>query len=163
MEKDLAYLKYLIDEEIYFIEESKQSEIIDPMSDQEAKKQNDPAFEDTTVIFIDYPGNRDMPDLYKDFLYKILKAVDLDPEKVAMVYSEDLHVITLDKILNCRIITFLVQIPDHFSSLANMEKYEIHTWHQNQVILCDSLESIHKDTTLKRQLWSQLKILYDIQ
>jgi hypothetical protein len=163
MDGDSTYLKYLIDEEIYFINESKQPEITDqnPVPDSEPDKI--PTFHNKTVLFLEYTGEQGIPDSYQDFLSKILTAVGLDIKKTELIYSEDINSIKIDNLDSCKVITFLSRVPDNLSNLTNKEKYKIHALHKNQLILCDPLEAIYEKTALKRKLWDQLKILYGIQ
>jgi len=163
MDNDSSFLKYLIDEEIYLINESGQNEITDPKPAKESESFKNVVFENTTVIFLDYHRKQGLPELYQDFLSKILKSVELDPEKVEMIYSEDLKNYTEDSFEECKVIAFLSKAPDNLSTLMESEKYKIKTTQSNTFFLCDSLEAINEDTTLKRKLWDQLKMLFNIQ
>jgi len=163
MDKDSTYLKYLIDEEIYRIEESQQPDIGDPDPVQGPKPDKIQAFHNKTVILSEYIKEEGIPVPYKKFLSKILEAVGLDLESAVLIYAEDINSITLDQLDACKVIAFLSQVPANFSNLAAKEKYRISALHKNQFILCDPLETIHEDRILKRKLWDQLKILYGIE
>jgi hypothetical protein len=164
MSWDSSYLKYLIDEEIYFIGETRQEDIAEPESEKkpEIPQGQPPVFHNKTLIFLEYPKKQGLPETSNDFLSKILKAVHLDIRKVELVFSEEKNVIYVNNLTGCKIIAFLSKIPDQFSGLENSERYIIHALHKNQLVLCDPLEAIQDDKDLKRKLWNQLKILYSI-
>lgn len=163
MDQDATYLKYLIDEEIYIINESKQPEIVEPDLNPDSEPDKIPTLHNITVIFLEYSEEQGMPDPYQDFLSKILASVGLDIKKTELIYSENINSIKIDNFDSCKVIAFLSKVPDNLSNLTNKDKYKIHALHKNQLILCDPLEAIYEDTALKRKLWDQLKILYGIR
>ena len=67
MEEDSSYLKYLIDEEIYQINEAEQKKIIDSKAEQEIETDQNPVFKNITVLFIDYTRKQGLPDVHHDY------------------------------------------------------------------------------------------------
>jgi DNA polymerase III psi subunit len=161
MDKDISFLKYLIDEEIYILNEVYQNETNDSESLKETESDQNQLYENNTLIFLEYPEKNALPESYQNFLSKILGSVDLDPGRVEMIYSEELNNITADDFKNCTVIAFLSEVPDNLSVLFDSDAYVIRSFQKNKSLLCDPLEAINTDTALKRKLWEQLKVLYD--
>jgi len=159
---DASYLKYLIDEEIYIIKEVDRNKTIGSKPVKETETEQNPLYDNATVIFLEYPEKQSLPEVYQNFLSKILGSVELDPTKVKMIFSEDLKNIAEDDFENCKVIAFLSQDQDNLSSLFNSPRYKVKTLKKNKFLLCDSLDLINNETVLKRKLWEQLKMLFGV-
>jgi len=160
MENDTSFLKYLIDEEIYVINDAdrKKSEGENLNSHDEQIQ----LYTNANVILLDFPEEESLSLQYQDFLSKILKSIGLNPSNVEKIFSEDLKNLSRHNFEDSTVIAFIKQIPDNLSDILDSERYSIKTSGNNKFILCDSLEVIDEDTTLKRYLWDQLKVLYQI-
>jgi len=192
MEQDTSFLKFLIDEEIYMINENKPEIVSEPDVENEPDIENEldiedepdienepdvppgeifesPAlnrqrlkFRNTSVVLLDYQDMNSLPKVNNELLAKILKSVKLDVDEVVKVFKEQFDQINEKSFENCSIIGFFLHLPANLSPLFSTPPYKIGTSGNNKFLYCDQLEMIHEDKALKRKLWEQLKVLYNI-
>ena len=192
MEADEVFLKYLIDEEIYMIEDKnipdpgdeinkvedniligtsdKKNTTKDVRNETKAVETGDGSFEDnpaieyrnTTILLIDNDNLSLMSPGHADFLTKILNSVNLSLESIEMVFKVEFDKLEADSFTNCHVIAFLPYIPKHLNHLFKEDRYTINIVRGNQFLACDPLNVLSEDKTLKRKLWEQLKLLYGI-
>jgi DNA polymerase III psi subunit len=160
MDADTSFLKYLIDEEIYIIAERNTSDVEN--TDLESGKNQYSQYENSTVLLLDYADQSSIPEEHHEFLKKVIKSVYLDPASVENIFNEEVRAVNEEYFNNCTVIAFLKQLPANLSLIFTEERYEVLTSGKNKYLLCDTLEEIIKDTSLKRNLWEQLKILFRI-
>jgi len=162
MNDESIFLKYLIDEEIYLIDDKNNKKQSDPDSQEVDKHKRTEISKDRTILLLDYSNDREMPGSDKEFLQKILLSVNIDQKEVNNLYREDIKDFSIEDYANCKIIAFLDQIPDNLSALFNSERYVANTYLNHKVLWCDPLDKTKDEKILKRKLWDQLKILFEI-
>lgn len=192
MEADEVFLKYLIDEEIYMIEDKnipdpgeeiskvEDNVLIDTSDKKKTTKDvknetkavetgdvslvDNPAIEyrNTTILLIDNDNLSLMSPGHVDFLAKILNSVNLSLESIEMVFKVEFDKLEADSFTNCHVIAFLPYIPKHLNPLFTEDRYTINIVRGNQFLTCDPLNVLSEDKTLKRKLWEQLKLFYGI-
>jgi len=192
MEADEVYLKYLIDEEIYMIEDKNipdpgdeinkaednilidtsdnKNTIKDVKNEIKAAETGDVSFEDipaneyrnTTVLLIDNDNLSLISPDHADFLTKIINSVNLSLESIEMVFKVEFDKLEADSFTNCHVIAFLPFIPKLLNPLFAEERYTINIVKGNQFLACDPLNILSEDKSLKRKLWEQLKLIYGI-
>ena len=192
MEEEEVFLKYLIDEDIYIIEDKnitspddeiskvEDNDLIDTSNKKNTTKnvknetkaaeagdvslEDDPAVEyrNTTVLLIDNDNLSSMSPDHGDFLSKILNSVNLNLESIEMVFKVEFDKLKADSFTNCHVIAFLPFIPKHLNSLFTEDRYAVNIVRGNQFLACDPLNILSEDKLLKRKLWEQLKLIYGI-
>lgn len=192
MEEEEVFLKYLIDEDIYIIEDKniagpddeigmvednhlmdtsdKKNTIKNVKNETKATEAGDVSFEhdpaieyrNTTVLLIDNENLSSMSPDHGDFLSKILNSVNLNLESIEMVFNVEFDKLKADSFTNCHVIAFLPFIPKHLNPLFTEERYAINIIRGNQFLACDPLNILSEDKSLKRKLWEQLKLIYGI-
>ena len=161
-QENTSFLKFLIDEEIYILNEEK-SQPVDKETDREVP--NTPQglnYKERSVFFLDYTGLSSIPGELLELLKKILKAVNLDIYNVELVFRGQYEQIDTDSFESCTVIGFLDPVPSNLTPLFNAPAYQVRAEGNNRFLRCDKLEVIHKNTTLKRQLWGKMKVLYTL-
>ena len=162
MNNESIFLKYLIDEEIYLIDERKSENQTNPYSQEDDNYEVKELFKGTTILLLDYSDHAAIPETDKEFLHKVLISVHIDHKEVKNLYQKDAKGLSIENFDNCKIIAFLNQIPDNLSALFKSEKYVTDSYLNNRLVWCDPLDKTKDDNILKRKLWDQLKILFDI-
>ena len=162
MNNESIFLKYLIDEEIYLIDERKSENQTNPNGQEDDNYEVKELFKGTTILLLDYSDHAAIPETDKEFLHKVLISVHVDDKKVKYLHQEDTIGLSIEDFDNCKIIAFLNQIPDNLSALFKSERYVTNTYLNNKLVWCDPLDKTKDDNILKRKLWDQLKILFDI-
>jgi hypothetical protein len=162
MNNESIFLKYLIDEEIYLIDERNSENQSDRYSQEDDKHEITGIFKDKIILLLDYSDHVTIPETDKEFLHKVLISVHVDDKKVKYLHQEDTIGLSIEDFDNCKIIAFLNQIPDNLSALFKSERYVTNTYLNNKLVWCDPLDKTKDDNILKRKLWDQLKILFDI-
>jgi len=162
MNNESIFLKYLIDEEIYLIDERKSENQTNPNGQEDDNYEVKELFKGTTILLLDYSDHAAIPETDKEFLHKVLISVHIDHKEVKNLYQEDAKGLSIENFDNCKIIAFLNQIPDNLSALFKSEKYVTDSYLNNRLVWCDPLDKTKDDNILKRKLWDQLKILFDI-
>jgi hypothetical protein len=121
-----------------------------------------PKFGSTTVVMLDYSDQFSIPEKMKDFLSKILSAVHIEEAQADLVFKKDIQNIREDNFENSTVIAFLSHVPENLSGIFDQAEYQIKNYRENKYLLCDTLEVIHTNQSLKRNLWEKLKELFDI-
>lgn len=162
MNNENIFLKYLIDEEIYLIDERKIENQSDQYSQENATNNMTGIYKEEIILLLDYSDHATIPESENEFLRKVLISVHIDQKEVKYLYQDDATGLSIEDFDNCTIIAFLNQIPDNLSGLFKSERYVLNTYLNNGLLWCDPLDKIKDDKNLKRKLWDQLKILFDI-
>ena len=172
MDEYQQFLPWLINEDIYVIpKESVASEdpVIQHPADQELtisspQEANEINFKGNNrskiLILVSDPGADYLPDLLEDFLIKILQAIDLTIDDVALtnVTGKDL-IQTMESIDHQVALIFNDDI-DQLEFLRP-EYYCITEMGGKKYLSSESLTTIFEDRSKKTKLWQQLKILFN--
>ena len=162
MNNESIFLKYLIDEEIYLIDERNGENQSDRYNQEDDNQEITGTFKDDTIMLLDYSDHTKIPETDKEFLHKVLVSVHIDRKDIKYLYQEDAKGLSVEDFDNCKIIAFLNQIPNNLSALFESERYVTNTYLNNKLVWCDPLDKTKDDNILKRKLWNQLKKLFDI-
>ena len=189
MEENEIFLKYLIDEEIYIVDDdpSFTMEAAQPKDDDRSRDRKEDttesssvavevteeaissgddkpvkSYQDITVLLLDYADQSSMPAGHIDLLVKILQSVNLDPDSVEMVFRDKFTNLEVKDFTDCRVIAFLNLVPEQLNALFAVEKYMINMINGNQFIISDTLSDLIKERSLKRKLWEQIKLIYGL-
>ena len=165
MEDDNTYLQYLINEEIYIIQEEHNAG-----QEPEGKKsgvkipREKPrlTFNNKTVLLLDYSSEGEMQVEIGELLTKILGSVGLSLPKVERVYRDKIQQLNSESFTGCNTLTFSDDVPVHLGNCFDSQKYVIKSHGTNQFLSCDMLETIRENRNLKKKLWDQLKKLYTV-
>jgi len=177
------HLKYLINEEIYVIDEP---ELEQTVTKSEYKENT----EDTAVVAEPIPetteeakpaeskvniqGNAsanvlilfnnteatEIPEKEKTFLTNILKAVKLTTSDIGLINTTD-STVTLERIQGTSKANIILafETPDNVG-LAEIQNYAISEASSCKILMADSLSEIEKDTEKKKALWTNLQQLF---
>ncbi len=170
------YLKFLITEDVYVIDESsadltKQGNskaendepgvVNEPVS--EAYSKNIPFKGNNTSAILILNHEKDVEFISEQdmaFLKNILSAVKLDIEHVALVNLAKLE-LDLDAIIKelkpNTVIGFGVA---HIEQLKTISLYEVSTQQEHKMLLADNLKHIESDKSKKKALWEGLQELF---
>ena len=140
---------------------------IDSVSDAEAisEEEHDLIYEGNfdKGILIVYEGSHLEADL-REFLFKILGAVNCSLKDIALSSSESVEEVSLAKIeeLNANKILIFGKL-NHKLYQYKQRDYEIRNDKGIEYLYSDDLRSIFSDVSLKKSLWNMLQILFGIK
>ncbi|MCH7412237.1 hypothetical protein MM213_01980 [Belliella sp. R4-6] len=114
-------------------------------------------------ILIVYEGSHLEADL-REFLFKILGAVNCSLKDIALSSSESVEEVSLAKIdeLNANKILIFGKL-NHSLFQFKQRDYEIKNENGVEYLYSDDLRSIFSDVALKKSLWNMLQILFGIK
>lgn len=114
-------------------------------------------------ILIVYEGSHLEADL-REFLFKILGAVNCSLKDIALSSSESVEEVSLGKIdeLNANKILIFGKL-NHKLYQFKQRDYEIRNDNGIEYLYSDDLRSIFSDVALKKSLWNMLQILFGIK
>lgn len=162
MNNENIFLKYLIDEEIYLIQERMGDNQSDRFNQEDDKHKITGIYKEEIVLLLDYPDHDTIPGPDVEFLRKVLISVHVDHQEVKYLFQEEAMTLSIEDFDHCIIIVFLNAIPDNLSALFKSDRYVSNTYLNNRLLWIDPLDKIKNDKNLKRKLWNQLKILFEI-
>lgn len=168
----MNFLPHFIHEEIYLIKEEKISVASDQPNDVEIQ-QPDNAQQNTELkyegknlkkilVLISNAETNFLHESEKIFLGKILHAVQLNFEDIAIVNTakiNDLHKINH---FDCRYMISFGVVNDHLTINNITPFYKIINQEGVTFLLSDPLKTIEKDQDKKRKLWNSLKQLFSV-
>lgn len=171
-----SYLKYLINEEVYVIDEKVDNTPEASVSNPAPESSTPVVEEDSTnykldisiqgksdskiVILNNDASNKFIRQEDENFLKNILSAVKLDITQVALInkHNVDLNVKSIIEQLNPEIIlTFNVPQSD---VLDSSEPYQVASYQSCKIVTADSLQDISLDKNKKKALWEALQMLF---
>ena len=158
MENNSSYLKFLINEDIYNIQEDVSSD----MDTNESPEPDKPHFSNETYILIDIKEKDFTDESSNILLEKILNAIGLTSDLVKFIYPSDVSIIQNSEFENCTFISFYDLIPDFLPDNEVSEKYHLYSMDSNSWLLSDSLETLNSSRDKKILLWNNLKILFKL-
>ncbi len=114
-------------------------------------------------ILIIYEGNHLEPAL-REFLFKILQAVNCSLKDVALSASESVEEIPMQTVLDMSPNKVVVFGKLHHD-LTNLKKhaYEITNEDGVEYLFVDSVQEISGNVPLKKSLWEKLQVLFNIK
>lgn len=165
-DNNMTFLKYLIQEDLYLIEDQNSipPEIIE--NDKNNSKNSFIKEINGIVILVDYMNSSEIPELSGKLLDKILKAVNLTREESSIInlgiHKEEKNTSDSFRFTKCKIIGFLNQIPESWSLFLPDNKYMIIQKESCMILVADSLEVLYQDINAKKKLWTNLQILFNL-
>lgn len=171
------YLKYVITEGVYVINEPEAAEKPEPVEktpventteevNEENETYNKPALkikgnsESSIMILVFEETSEFLGMSQEEFLKNILSAVKMNLNEVALInLAKSATTITElnEKLDKGTILAF--GLPSSLT-LPGDKKYEIQSTGSSQVVLADSLQNIEADKSLKKALWTNLQQLF---
>ena len=162
MQDEMAYLKYLIDEEIYIIDENRSSSDTDTGLQENPELQSLPAYKNKVILLLDYENREAIPENHEKFLVKILQSVRIDPKSTDWIFSQQLQTLSPQSFENCRLLAFTMEIPGNLLPIMGAEKYVMASHGGNKILLSDPIGKLYENISLKRKLWDQLKTMFAV-
>jgi hypothetical protein len=162
MNEDASFLRFLINEDIYIIEEKKSASSVEAQEVPVSESSPDRQIKDKTVFILDYTDRSAIPEDHDAFLSKVIKSVNLNEKNVEILFEKECESLSQNNFENCFTLVFSSKVPKNLSALLNKNRYVIKTEGNNKFLLCDPLDVITSDTPLKRHLWEQLKAMFKI-
>ena len=163
-EKAVNYLKYLITEDIYILQEKKEPGLSQEKSLDYPAGQNTENLVNKTLVIMNSAGKVSLTEGNRELLFRILQAVQEDPGKIIQFdmanpgphqdFSKNYH------LTNCRVIGFLNTIPESFREIFATQKYMIRTSGNFESLLADPLDEIEGNRSKKKMLWEKLQHLF---
>ncbi len=186
MESNSEYLKYLINEEIYRVEDPVaktddeihgEDHTISPYKkfpdDQTPSPETDLSdvqiinVSGKTFILVDSQGRSPYDILDDVFFNKVISSVNLTREDLIMINLADdkNSEPALDKyrMKDCYMLAFSNELPDAVSPIFGRIKYNVQLTGGARVLWADTLNKIEKDRSLKLKLWEAMKVMYGIE
>ncbi|MBS0000679.1 MAG: hypothetical protein KFF73_16985 [Cyclobacteriaceae bacterium] len=157
------YLKYLIPEEIYLVNEERDHHILEntPGGDDQVED-----LVKKTLVLIHYPGAGSISESGHQLLSGILRAVKLQPEEVFLLDlgKPGLHQNLLKNfnLEDCRILGFLETLSEQVQDVFPTRKYQIRSTGNFRSLMADPLETIGQDRAKKKILWEKLQDLFQM-
>jgi hypothetical protein len=155
------YLKYLITEELYLVNERQ-----DPAPEKSGSSLGLPAEKLTnkTIIFIQSETKDSLSDSDQFLLSRILQAVNEDPDECIVFDLRDpgphQNLLKNFHLNDCRILGFLKILPDQVGDVFAKQKYIIRSSGNFESLMADPLEMISRDHSRKKLLWEKLKDMF---
>lgn len=152
-------LHLLLDDEIYVIESSSDAAIQDNETSTTENESEEETlsykgnFSKRVLILYSVEGQPSMPETEEEFLLKVLSAVNLGLEDVAIMNLED-GMGWEESLQPSNVIDF--------SGNVERELYVVENNGEAQTIYCDRLNSISANIELKKKLWAGLKAMFAV-
>lgn len=154
MEDQPSYLKFLINEDIYNIQEDS--------PEFEVTANTNPTIKEETYFLLDPKEYESLEETLQTLLDNIIKATGLPKELVKFPDPNEVKALEDSKFENCTFITFYDDKIDLPVDKIPTQKYQIHHHNSNTWLLSDSLETLNSSRDKKLLLWGKLKIIYKL-
>lgn len=169
--KDYSFLPFLLNESIYLVSEDKPVSKTEKLIKEE--KPDTPEDQITwqgknqqqVVILIKYANNQYLDENQRELMGKILSAVKLSFDDVALVnLAHYPNALGLDKLTapGARYLISFGINPQDIASERNLILNEIFTRNRTQMLFTSSLEELEKDRNKKVALWNNLKQMFRV-
>jgi hypothetical protein len=156
------YLKYVYTEGIYWINAEVHELAKDPTSVSSLKTHFLGGNGKNILILTDHDSSDQFPESQRTFLIKILQAIHLSLEDIAIVSQQTNYTKALFLTdFNPKIIIFIETSPSLLDKALNDEKYVIGKHPDYLYLYTDSLAAIENDQEKKKLLWKNLKSLFN--
>lgn len=162
MKEDTSFLPFLIDEEIYVVNDQGTGTPVTPDTNSDITGDAPDQYTGSTLVILDEKGKYLLSDMHYEFLIRILKSVHLNPEEVRFLYGEEASGLLMEHLEDCKVIVFSRNPADTLWKTPDLKKYLVQSVESNELLLADPLVKIYEDKALKRQLWECLKDMYRI-
>ncbi len=169
--KDYAFLPFLLNESIYVVPDNKPASKVEELISQEKEQEATGRLtwqgnnRQQVVVLINYPGNQYLDEKQRGLLGKILSAVNLDFDDIALInlahYHEKHSLGKLTEPGAQYLIAFGVSQND-IAAERNLIKNEIFSRNRIQMLFTASLEDLEKDRNKKVTLWNNLKRMFGV-
>jgi len=162
MHDEKAYLKYLIDEEIYIIDENRSLSDSDTGLQENPELKSEPAHKNKVILLLDYENREAIPENHEKFIVKILQSVRFDSKSTDWIFSQQMQTLSPQSFEKCRILAFMKEVPGNLLPIMGAEKYALASHKGNKILLCDPIGKLYENVSLKRKLWDQLKTMFAV-
>ena len=137
MHQDSSFLPQFITEELYIVpEKSTKTNVVEEGPPQYLPKDEAPR-KGSLLVIIDHPEEEE-----NETLKKLLMAIKTEQATFATEWSEGYE----------KVLVFSDRFPD--------PKYQVTKKEGSAMLVSDGLSSLEKDTSLKHQLWAELKKMF---
>jgi len=170
-QKDYSFLPFLLNESIYLVPEDKPVSKTEQLIEEEKSDKPEDHLtwqgknQQQVVILIKYPNNQYLDETQRGLMAKILSAVKLTFDDVALINLAHYPVKhSLDKLTEPGahfLIAFGIT-PGDIASERNLILNEIFTRNRTQMLFTSSLEELEKDRNKKVALWNNLKKMFRV-
>ena len=169
--RDYSFLPFLFNETIYVVPEDKPANQVEKLMAEEKETQPDNQLTwqgnnlQQVIILIKYPDNQYLDENQRGLLGKILSAVKLTFDDIALInlahYPDKL---SLDQVTEpgAKYLLAFGITPDDIDSDRNLILQEIFTRNRTQLLFTASLEDLEKDRNKKVSLWNNLKQMFRV-
>ncbi len=152
MEQDYSFLKILLNEDIYVINEEKESAI------EEATLKYYGENKKHITVIVEEVNPDFMRSVSFQFLNKIMEAVKLSQHEYALINLQENKACTLERIMK-------ELAPNHIiifgeSDFSNLDNYEISEIEGSTMLQSDSLTDVQTDVEKKKALWKALQEVF---
>lgn len=159
------FLKFLINEDIYKIDqegsaveydlqEPKEQNVAEPISETIIKSSDELAVYKSILVVVEDPTNVGLNLKDKQYLAKILSAVNADLHKISLV---NIHKNEIEGLTGVEQI--LVFTPNSTFGVANT-LYELNTLDDAKIIISDPLDQVSQSVELRKSLWEALQKMF---
>ncbi|MEQ8924715.1 MAG: hypothetical protein RLO81_02815 [Fulvivirga sp.] len=168
-----AFLKYVFDDELYVINEAQRKVAQGPNAEysktEEAEKKEKQVMEKTwpisfkgqnaknIIILVNYPAEKHISNQDEQFLLKILSAVSLSLQDVAIINLAK-NECSIDRLKDFN--SSIVLLFGEFENIPGLSNYEIKTVEGIKFQKANSLREIQNNVPEKKLLWSNLQKLF---
>lgn len=167
--KDYSFLPFLLNESIYVVPEDKPASKVEQLLEEEDEQPGQITWQGNNrqqvVLLIKNEHEQYLSELQKDLMSKILAAVKLNFEDVALInlahYKEKHH---LDKFTEpgAKYLIAFGLTSDDIALDRNLIMNEIFSRNNIQMLFTASLEELEKDRNKKISLWNNLKQMFRV-
>lgn len=176
-EQSLHHLSLFLDQDIYLFPEEKSHIINNSLQHQEVaieESSDDIAFEDEENTTLEYKGGfekgilviyagKELEKELQDLLFKILNAVNCSLKDIALCSDMSLNLVNHDYLQEMNPNKIIVFGNIHHDLMATKKKnYKIQHEEDTEYLFADDLKQIAQEVSLKKALWSELQVLFNI-
>lgn len=176
MEENNAYLKFLITEDIYPVDEAPADEVVKTSVSArqqeveteitETKRVEEPAEEKyfaaptkKLLVLYDYPPSPKLNETLRNLMLKIIEAVKIDIREA--VYVNASHQPQPENLMDFQnIICFGQGLTINLPEIDLSGKYQIQQYQQTRVLVSASLQELDANVEEKKQLWASLQKMF---
>ncbi len=114
-----------------------------------------------TVVIL---PNNDLNEATKSFIFKIISAIKLNPEKDILLFGlEEAKPLQLSDLIETHCLDYVITFglnTEHLSIQNHLFNFHWHRYEQFVLLPCPRIDDIQKDKNQKGQLWNALKNEY---
>ena len=151
MSDSLNYLSYLINEDIYIIDETTTS--VKPNAAIDSKEK---VFYNVVVLLHEKPTTEE-----QNFLQKVLQSVGLSMDDVRLIHQQEFLSGAKEQFESIEF-KHLLAFGAEQNAVETKVRYEAIQKDKKHYLFADKLRTISEDKVLKQQLWSALKKMFSV-